>query len=451
MELNFGLLLIFIISIFLITVTIKKKKENKERQNAISLTDKAINAKIEALARRRAQLMKADQYGITKTEKWDKEIRYFLETVVFSDFNKYSVQIAIDKYGLIERVETATTTFIDSHPNKRKFPENIKGHEYEHYCAEELRAAGWDARVTQGSRDQGVDIIAERSRIRLVVQCKLRSKPISNQAVQQITAGRIHEQADIGAVVSNNSFTTSAQELAATNNILLLHHRDLMQIHNLLGLEEVEENSEDTKSFELNSEKSEAQPDIGTVNLNRNLSRKIFPKINLNYTVSLGLVFFIAITIAIIAKRSVTEIANTTANGSVLAEHNQSEAEVSSNNMPNSQKPSKTNRDTGLSPLMKCYPKRRGSAFEIKFSLDRSTLLVVHKLKKGLLEVVAEYKIRDKNDIINVSWEGVDKHKSNFQVKGQIAKVKGAERAIYKDEILDTSSGRNYIMEATCR
>ena len=149
MELNFGLLLIFIISIFLITVTIKKKKENKERQNAISLTDKAINAKIEALARRRAQLMKADQYGITKTEKWDKEIRYFLETVVFSDFNKYSVQIAIDKYGLIERVETATTTFIDSHPNKRKFPENITGHEYEHYCAEELRAAGLYRAVSQ--------------------------------------------------------------------------------------------------------------------------------------------------------------------------------------------------------------------------------------------------------------------------------------------------------------
>ena len=42
------------------------------------------------------------------------------------------------------------------------------------------------------------------------------------------------ERADFGIVVSNNRYTDSAEQLAATNRILLLHYRDLQNLDEIL-------------------------------------------------------------------------------------------------------------------------------------------------------------------------------------------------------------------------
>ncbi|HLH07890.1 MAG TPA: restriction endonuclease [Terriglobales bacterium] len=107
------------------------------------------------------------------------------------------------------------------------FSEEMSPSEFEAFCAEELRRNGWQARVTLQSRDQGVDVIAEKNGIRVVLQCKLYSSPVGNHAVQEAAAARAHEQAHFGIVVSNHRYTEPAQQLAATNGILLLHYRDL--------------------------------------------------------------------------------------------------------------------------------------------------------------------------------------------------------------------------------
>lgn len=83
--------------------------------------------------------------------------------------------------------------------------------------------------------DQGVDVIAEKNGLRVAIQCKLYSKPVGNKAVQEIAAGKVHQQAHYGAVVTNGSFTISAKELAATNGIRLLHYTDLPQLESILG------------------------------------------------------------------------------------------------------------------------------------------------------------------------------------------------------------------------
>jgi len=64
---------------------------------------------------------------------------------------------------------------------------------------------------------------------RIVVQCKLYSSPVGLKAVQEIAAGKIHEQANHAIVVSNPRFTTAAAQIAATNGVLLLHHDDLSE------------------------------------------------------------------------------------------------------------------------------------------------------------------------------------------------------------------------------
>jgi len=68
-----------------------------------------------------------------------------------------------------------------SMPVLRTFSENMSPSDFEVFCAEELSRSGWAARVTTQSRDQGVDVVAEKAGIRVVLQCKLYSNPVGNK------------------------------------------------------------------------------------------------------------------------------------------------------------------------------------------------------------------------------------------------------------------------------
>ncbi len=114
------------------------------------------------------------------------------------------------------------------------FHEGMSPAEFEHYCAAVLREAKWTARVTQASGDQGVDIVADKRGMRIVIQCKKYSKPVGNRAVQEIVAAIAHEGAQRGVVVATSDYTPAAEKLAASNQVLLLHHADLRRIDRLL-------------------------------------------------------------------------------------------------------------------------------------------------------------------------------------------------------------------------
>lgn len=99
--------------------------------------------------------------------------------------------------------------------------------QFEHFCAQIARQAGWDARVTQGSGDQEIDVIANSAAHKAVLQCKKGKTPVGNKAVQEIVAGKFFENADFAAVVSNASFTRSARQLASSTGVAFLHHSAL--------------------------------------------------------------------------------------------------------------------------------------------------------------------------------------------------------------------------------
>jgi restriction system protein len=46
--------------------------------------------------------------------------------------------------------------------------------------------------------------------------------------VQQVVASRLHEHAAKAVVVSNANYTRAARQLAATTDVLLLHHDELV-------------------------------------------------------------------------------------------------------------------------------------------------------------------------------------------------------------------------------
>ena len=118
------------------------------------------------------------------------------------------------------------TPAYDSDPHI--FHPRMRPIDYELHCALLLRSAGWDAQTTVASGDQGTDVIAKRNGRVLVLQCKLYDQPVGNSAVQEISAARMHQQADYAAEVSNAAYTAAARQLARTNGIFLLHHGELV-------------------------------------------------------------------------------------------------------------------------------------------------------------------------------------------------------------------------------
>jgi Restriction endonuclease len=210
--------------------------QTSRRNKVLETIDAITNRHIAELVRQRTILIRNDPYGRPMLDKWYSHVDYFITHHVRLALSP-SQQTIVDKrraiisQRILQRVEEAIT----QSPALLTMPENITPAGFEAYCAETLRKCGWQVSLTPLCRDQGVDVIAEKNGVRVALQCKLYSKPVPNKAVQEISAGRIHQQAQYGAVVTNSTYTTSAQELAATNRIKLLHHTDLLRLENIFG------------------------------------------------------------------------------------------------------------------------------------------------------------------------------------------------------------------------
>ncbi|MFN5322047.1 MAG: restriction endonuclease [Planctomycetota bacterium] len=107
------------------------------------------------------------------------------------------------------------------------------GHDFEHFIAQRLRDRGMKATVTPPTGDQGVDIIAvTRKGTRIAIQTKLHSKRVSNRAVQQVYTGRDFHDCALAVVITNQTFTKSAMELAKKNKVELIGYFELNELEN---------------------------------------------------------------------------------------------------------------------------------------------------------------------------------------------------------------------------
>ena len=100
--------------------------------------------------------------------------------------------------------------------------DEMEGHDFEYFCADLLRKNGFlDVEVTKGSGDYGVDILAEKDGVTYAVQCKCYNAPIGVKAVQEVYAGRDYYDRMVGAVMTNQYFTSAAVAAAGKLKILL--------------------------------------------------------------------------------------------------------------------------------------------------------------------------------------------------------------------------------------
>ena len=148
----------------------------------------------------------------------ENAFRFDNETSAFSQNILKKLSITLDISLLDGNLYLAPTT----QRNIGYVFDSMEGLEFECWCAKLLRQTGYNnVEVTQGSGDQGVDIIAEKDDIRYAIQCKCYSSNLGNGPVQEVCAGKAMYNCQIGVVMTNRYFTKSAQELAKANGTLL--------------------------------------------------------------------------------------------------------------------------------------------------------------------------------------------------------------------------------------
>ena len=93
-----------------------------------------------------------------------------------------------------------------------------------------LERSGYSVKTTPKTGDQGVDLIVDNDGKRTAIQCKFYSKPVGNKAVQEVAAGSKYYKCDEAVVISNQSYTSSARQLAKNLGVVLLNDGNLSSV-----------------------------------------------------------------------------------------------------------------------------------------------------------------------------------------------------------------------------
>ena len=154
-----------------------------------------------------------------------------------SEQAKHNLMVVAIVIGVIIFISMVCTIYRKFH---RKYTlkqlDKMDGHQFEYACADILKANGYKhVKVTRGSGDFGVDIIAEKDKGRYAIQCKRYNHKLDNTPIQEVVGGLAYYQCDKGAVMTNQYFTEPAKQLAQVNDIELLDRDTLSHMVDRTG------------------------------------------------------------------------------------------------------------------------------------------------------------------------------------------------------------------------
>jgi restriction system protein len=181
-----------------------------------------------------------------KSQDKQKIFRYFLERYGenYEEFIKYlkhffqeqnitfskSVVEYIEQTKKEMEIEYFEQTLLKSTQKQDYNIDNMDGYEFEKFLVSLFTDMGHKVDHTPASRDQGADLILLKHGEKIAVQAKRCNAPITNKAVQEVVGSINFYKADIGMVVTNNTFTASACELAKANNVKLIDGKTLKRL-----------------------------------------------------------------------------------------------------------------------------------------------------------------------------------------------------------------------------
>ena len=226
---GWSLLLFFVGCIAFVVYVVPRQN----RHFALDAARLAVKKHLRTLERVRSQMSGTDNYGNYQDRGWVNEATYFLNTEVPAAHRKNLKPVDIE---ILLNEELAKDP--ERHEKEdfaRRFARVTTGVQFEHFVKDELVALGWQVRHIGGAGDQGADLIASRSGVRVAVQCKLYSKALDNKSVQEVVAGRKFHDTQAAVVISNQPFNKSAAALAKANDVVHIPHDDLIMFDLLFG------------------------------------------------------------------------------------------------------------------------------------------------------------------------------------------------------------------------
>lgn len=196
-----------------------------ERQRLIDSVDRHKGTLIRNIER----AVKKNDYGALIADNTNEALEEFFASI---DLNMDAMDFADATDIVFEQLDIRESEAREAGFDATNLP--FDGHAFEKWVAEALMGFGWTANVTSGGGDQGIDVIAEKNGKKLGIQCKLYSSAIGNKAVQEAHAGKAYYNADVVAVLSNATYTSSAKDLASVTGVELLSHHDIPKLYEKL-------------------------------------------------------------------------------------------------------------------------------------------------------------------------------------------------------------------------
>ncbi len=151
--------------------------------------------------------------------------KYILNCIFFPKCFE-AIQSAFKAIGQNLRKKT-----FENNIRKGKRPDRIRytlddvdmmtGLEFENFICTLFTKMGYITELTKQTGDQGIDVIASKNSNRIGIQAKCYSNTVGNSAIQEVTAGKKFYNCDKVIVVTNNYFTSSAEQLAQANEVIL--------------------------------------------------------------------------------------------------------------------------------------------------------------------------------------------------------------------------------------
>lgn len=236
-----------IILLFIAKHFYKKARVNHVRQDCLG----EIQNHIQTLCTKRNHAFIPNEYGFSDPTKWDKEVKKFINQVLYQSVSNLEILNVDDIYELIN---DAIDEYEINNVNDVDSINDMTGQEYEILCKNELIRFGWKADLTKASGDFGADIVARYQGTCAVIQCKRYSKTIPSSAVSAVLGSiKMYPSANCGVVVSNAPFSPAAYKLAHKNNILLIHHNQLGNLYWLLKGEDYKDNASTSSDESLDA------------------------------------------------------------------------------------------------------------------------------------------------------------------------------------------------------
>ncbi|MGM0695143.1 MAG: restriction endonuclease, partial [Pseudomonadota bacterium] len=107
----------------------------------------------------------------------------------------------------------------------------MSGHEFEHYLANKINnETSMHAEVTQGSGDQGADLVVRGPGFSAVIQAKHYAGKVSNKAIQEAFSARQYYGTGLAIVVANNGYTKSAWQLSERTGVLAMNENSILSL-----------------------------------------------------------------------------------------------------------------------------------------------------------------------------------------------------------------------------